>query len=83
MPWLKLPDATITFHGTARVIESADVDPEVSHALHEGMVEDEELVANTCVIEISPAGDFLTYGIDVSLMDMRDPRKAQGRASVK
>ncbi len=80
MPWLEIPDATITFHGRARIIEHGDIPPDVIEDLTRGMADDPERVAGTCVIEVSPEGDFITYGIDVSVIDMRDPRKAAGRA---
>ena len=35
-----------------------------------------------CIIEIRPNGHFATYGIGVSLLDMRDPEKARGRTPV-
>ena len=82
LPWIQLPDATVTFHGTARVIDPAGVDADILHELEKGMVDDPERVANTCLIEVSPEGDFLTYGIGVSVLAMRDPHKAQGRAPV-
>ncbi|MDJ0929458.1 MAG: pyridoxamine 5'-phosphate oxidase family protein [Gammaproteobacteria bacterium] len=31
LPWVRLPDATIAFHGRARVIEPADIDQNVLH----------------------------------------------------
>ena len=34
------------------------------------------------VIEIIPEGHFLTYGIGVSLMQMRDPAQASARVPV-
>jgi hypothetical protein len=34
------------------------------------------------VIELTPEGNFLTYGIGVSLMAMRDPEVAQARVPV-
>jgi nitroimidazol reductase NimA-like FMN-containing flavoprotein (pyridoxamine 5'-phosphate oxidase superfamily) len=82
LPWIPLPDATITFHGSARIIEAADVDRDILKALEEGLAEDPEREAHTCLIEISPEGQFVTYGIDVPVMAMRDPAKAQGRAPV-
>jgi len=39
-------------------------------------------IAENCIIEIRPTGHFATYGVGVSLMDMRDPEKARGRAPV-
>ncbi len=34
------------------------------------------------LIEVTPEKEFLTYGIGVSLLDMRDPQKARKRAPV-
>jgi len=39
-------------------------------------------VADSCLIEVTPQGEFVTYGVGVSLMEMRDPAKARGRAAV-
>lgn len=36
----------------------------------------------SCVIELVPEGNFLTYGVGVSLMQMRDPEQAQARVPV-
>jgi hypothetical protein len=36
----------------------------------------------SCVLELTPEGNFLTYGIGVSLMKMRDPEAAQARVPV-
>jgi hypothetical protein len=35
------------------------------------------------LIEVTPVNDFLTYGIGVSLLQMRDHEQARGRAPVK
>ncbi len=35
-----------------------------------------------CVIEIIPEGEFVTYGLGVSLMQMRSPSLARGRVAV-
>jgi hypothetical protein len=82
LPWISIPDATIAFHGRARVIEPADIDQQILHELEQGMESDPDRNANTCFIEISPEGDFLTYGIDVSTAAMGDPEKAMGRVAV-
>ena len=82
MPWIKIPDATIAFNGTARVVPADESDPEIIKMLMKGMVDDPELVADTCIIEIRPTGHFVTYGVGVPLMDMRDPNKARGRCLV-
>lgn len=82
LPWIRLPDATISFHGRARAIEPVDVDQQILHELEHGMEPDPERNANTCFIEITPHGDFVTYGIDVPATAMGDPSKAMGRAVV-
>ena len=35
-----------------------------------------------CVLELEPVGRFLTYGVGVSLMKMRDPVEVSGRVPV-
>ena len=82
MPWIKVPAATITFAGVATVQDQTDADPEVLKALHQGVEQSDEEVAFACVIGIAPVGDFVTYGVGVSLMTMRDTEKARGRAAV-
>lgn len=82
MPWIKIPAATITCAGVARVLENQAVQAEVLQALYRGVVKDEKAMADSCVIEVTPQGDFVTYGVGVSLMQMRFPDKAQGRAPV-
>ncbi|NJN83274.1 MAG: pyridoxamine 5'-phosphate oxidase family protein [Caldilineaceae bacterium] len=82
MPWLKIPSATITFSGTAQVMEPAAVDPDALRALYHGMAEDEVTLATTRVIVIEPKGDFVTFGVGVRLLQMRNPKLARGRAPV-
>ena len=82
MPWIKIPAATITFAGEASVHAAAAVEPDLLRALFRGMAEDPEQVARTAVVEITPVGDFVTYGVGVSLMQMRFPEKARGRVAV-
>ena len=82
LPWIKIPAATITFCGTARVLPAVETPPEILQAVFRGMAEDEELVAKSCLIEVMPVKDFITYGVGVSLMEMRDPKKARGRVPV-
>jgi hypothetical protein len=83
VPWVKIPAATITFCGVARVLPAAETPPEILEAVFRGMAEDEERVANSCLIEVTPEKDFITYGVGVSLMQMRDPQIARGRAAVE
>ena len=82
LPWIKIPDATITFRGKARITPPAEVEPELAAALTKGMADDPMLRERMCVIEVIPEGEFITYGIDVSVLAMGDPQKAQGRAAV-
>ena len=64
------------------MIEAEEVRKDVLHALMRGMEKDTEKVASMCVIEIVPKGDFVTYGVGIPLMTMREPEKASGRAPV-
>ena len=82
LPWIKIPAATITFCGEARVLPANETPPEVLQAVFRGMAEDDERVATSCLIEVTPIKEFITYGVGVSLMQMRDPKLARGRAPV-
>jgi hypothetical protein len=46
------------------------------------VVKDEKAMAESCVIEVVPQADFITYGVGVPLMQMRFPDKARGRVAV-
>lgn len=78
--WIQIPQATITFSGTARVIPAADASSEIKQALFRGAGDD--LIADSCLIEVTPEGEFVTYGVGVPLMQMRRPEAARGRAPV-
>ncbi|MGB8223074.1 MAG: hypothetical protein WCF10_10840 [Polyangiales bacterium] len=82
MPRIQIPATTIAFSGTAQVLAATEADREVLHALMRGMADDPERVAESALVEIHPTGDFVTYGVGVPLLDMRDPKKARGRAPV-
>lgn len=82
MPWMKIPAATITFSGAARVLPAAETPPDLLRAVFHGMADDPTRVVDSCLIEITPQGEFVTYGVGVSLMQMRDPATARGRAAV-
>ena len=82
MPWIKIPQATIAFKGTAAVIEAAGADEQLLSALRTATGHDGPDLAELSVLEVTPAGHFLTYGVGVSLLDMRDPEKARGRVAV-
>lgn len=82
LPWIKIPAATITFAGTARIRETGETPPELLQQLFRGLEADEEKVAGSCLIEITAQKDFITYGVGMPLMQMRDTEKARGRVPV-
>jgi hypothetical protein len=82
LPWIKIPAATITFSGKARVLAPQEVSADVLYALLRGLVEDEDRVASMCIIAVEPVGDFLTYGVGMPMMQMRDTEKARKRVPV-
>jgi hypothetical protein len=76
-----IPPATISFHATA-IVHRADA-PEVRPLLEElGSLLPTERRASSCLIEIVPEGEFLTYAVGVPLRKMRDPAAALARVSV-
>ena len=82
MPWLNIPAATITFRGLARALDIEETPAELWQAVYEGNAEHHERKASYCLIEVTPQKDFLTYGVGVSLRQMRDPEKARARTPV-
>jgi uncharacterized pyridoxamine 5'-phosphate oxidase family protein len=82
LPWIKIPAATITFAGVATVLDHHDVKDDVLKKLYRGVVKDEQALAASCVIEVVPQEDFITYGVGIPLMQMRFPEKARGRVAV-
>jgi hypothetical protein len=82
MPWIKIPAATITFCATARVLKAGELSSSIIQALFRDLAADPELLADACVIELTPEREFVTYGVGIPLMQMRDPEKASGRAPV-
>jgi len=46
------------------------------------MIDRHGTIAENSMLEIRPTGPFVTYGVGVSLLDMRDPAEARGRAPV-
>jgi hypothetical protein len=80
--WIKIPAATITFSGVANVQGADCVSQDILQSLLRGLQMDAETLAKLCVIEVRPVGDFITYGVGVSMMTMRHPDRARGRAPV-
>ncbi len=83
LPWITIPQATITFSGTATVTPSYEVEQDLLAAVFRHKADDEAFLEDTCIIEITPQGDFVTYGVGIPMMKMRHPEQARGRASVK
>ncbi|MCB9419341.1 MAG: pyridoxamine 5'-phosphate oxidase family protein [Ardenticatenaceae bacterium] len=82
LPWVKIPAATITFAGLALAKMIDEVDDGVLSALLRGLENDPAMREKSCIIVVEPVGDFITYGIGVSLMTMRTPARSRGRVSV-
>ncbi len=82
VPWIPIPAATITFQGEAAVLEVEDVDAEIHRRLTRGMEIDSEWTSKQCTIRVRPKGHFVTYGVGVSLLTMRNPEKSRGRVPV-
>ena len=75
----EVPAATISFKGEAEILEVRDIDPAVFARLPMGKEEDPEVLANTAVIRVIPRGRFATYGIGMSMLQMRGHKAAHGR----
>ena len=82
LPWIKIPQATISFSGTAKVIPAIEVDAKLLHSIFRHFADDLEFVAENYLIEVTPQDDFVTYGVGIPLMKMMKPELARGRAPV-
>jgi hypothetical protein len=76
-----IPPATITFHGPATVHPSDSPEGRRAARLLGSLLPPGSL-ATSRIIEIRPEGEFLTYGVGVSLMRMRDPALAGAHVPV-
>lgn len=73
-----IPPATISFHATAIVHQAGS--PDVRSLLEElSSLLPTERRTSSCLIEILPEGEFLTYGLGVPLRKMRNPAAALAR----
>jgi hypothetical protein len=76
-----IPPATISFHARAAVL--APDSPEARRILDQlGRMLPVERRDQCRIIEISPEGQFLTYGIGVSLTRMRNPDESKAHVPV-
>ena len=76
-----IPPATVSFHATA-IVHPAD-SPEVRPVLKElAALLPAERRVSARILEVIPEGCFVTYGVGVSLTQMRDPAAARARVPV-
>ena len=73
-----IPPAVITFSGHAAVVGLDDVAPDLAKELTQGTDD----MGGMCVIRIEPVGTFVTYGIGVPPMTMRQPERSIARVPV-
>lgn len=83
LPWIKIPAATITFSGMAQIRSLTDLSPEILAKIFHGAEKEPTAQESFAVIEVTPEKEFITYGIGVSLSDMRDTEKSRGRVPVR
>ncbi len=38
-------------------------------------------MAKSCLVGVTPVSDFVTYGIGIPMLKMRNPEQARGRAA--
>lgn len=79
-PWIKVPVATISFAGTARVLPDAEATPELLRMVCRQLADDDAFMAGNCLVEVTPVGEFITYAVGAPLMQMRYPEKSCGCA---
>jgi hypothetical protein len=80
VPWVKIPAATVTFSGDAEFVPLAEMPEHVRDALLHGLeITDGGEHGSIVGVAVRPTGDFVTYGVGVSLSAMRDTEQAQGR----
>jgi hypothetical protein len=76
-----IPPATITFHASA-IVHPADSLTDRPLPKRLASLVPPERRTGSCIIEIEPTGVFITYGVGVSLRQMRSPASAGERVRV-
>jgi hypothetical protein len=76
-----IPPATVTFHAKATVHPASSVSIEKIPKRLASRLPRERRSAG-CLLELVPEGNFLTYGLGVSLPDMAKPRAALAHVPV-
>lgn len=81
LPWIKVPAATITFSCVAEVVPATQMPAEARKALTKGpKLGDGGPHGILLGVGGRPVGDFITYGVGVSVVRMLDTEVARGRA---
>ncbi len=76
-----IPPATVSFHARAVVHPAGSLDvTSLSKAF--GRLLPDSRRASSCVLEVVPEGRFLTYGVGVSLNELRNPAVSAGHVPV-
>jgi hypothetical protein len=76
-----IPPATISFRGTATVHPASSRQFDASYKALERLLPPDHR-DSAAIIEIVPEGAFVTYGLGVSLTQMRNPAVSQARVPV-
>lgn len=76
-----IPPATISFHGTA-IVHPADSPAARSLTEELASLLPPERRASACIVEVIPEGAFLTYGLGVPLLKLRDPAASRAHVPV-
>jgi len=76
-----IPPATISFHAKATVHPAGSVSIEKVPKKLASQLPKERRSAG-CLLELAPEGNFLTYGLSVSLQDMAKPQAALAHVPV-
>jgi len=79
---LPIPPATVSFHAQAIVHPAGEIDVGALAQELASLLPDERR-ATSCIIELLPTGTFLTYGLGVTLAEMRKPAVARARVPVQ
>ncbi|NNL48986.1 MAG: hypothetical protein HKO76_11555 [Acidimicrobiia bacterium] len=79
LPFIRIPAATITFSGTAEILDVPDAPFEATRKLLRGLDFEGEPIDDHVIIRVTPRGDFVTYGIGMPITQMRSPEKARDR----
>jgi nitroimidazol reductase NimA-like FMN-containing flavoprotein (pyridoxamine 5'-phosphate oxidase superfamily) len=79
LPFIKVPAATVTFKGDAEILDVDELSEEATRRLFKSSRLDEDMIHTVQVIKVVPRGEFLTYGIDMTITQMADHERAVAR----